>query len=384
MVSAVGVDDGAWSLRRRKADRTQDIFGEFTEATLVERYNLADTLQVTGNVAQLSPFIVPGYGCTLADSTGTRRFNGYLSQIDRTATTCTLTYTGDLGQLWNRFVYPDPAHSITSQSADTDVRTGKQETVLLAYIAVNIGASALTARRMAGLVVPASAGRGATVKNTARLDVLGTLVAKIAEAANLRLTIVQSGTALNLVISDAPDLSASARFGAWDSGGPGVVASDWSLTYAAPTVTDAVAAGAGDLSTRVFREIISTGQETVWGLRVEDLIDESQTTDLDELDQAAQDAIDSGSTPVQITATVLDSPGYVLGRDVPLGAKVSLDLGGNLVVDRLRQLTTTIKPTDGSATVSVVPVIGSPDSPLTPVARSIRDLRRILRKAVSQ
>ena len=379
------VDDGAWSLRRRVSDRTQDIFAEFTSLTLVERYNLADTLQVTGNLSALRPFITKGYGCTLADSSGERRFNGYLTTVEASGLgTCTLTYTGDLGQLWDRFCYPDPAHAIASQSADTDVRTGKQETVLLAYISANIGSGALTARRMAGLVVPATAGRGATVKNTARLDNLGTLVTTIAEAANLRLTIEQTGTALNLIVSDAPDLSASARFGAWDSGGPGVVAPDWSYTFTAPTVTDAVAAGAGDLSTRVFREIVSTGQEAAWGMRVEDLIDSSQTTDVTELDQAAQDAITGGSTPVQITATVLDSPGYVLGQDVPLGAKVSLDLGGWLVIDRLRQLTTTIAQTDGAPTVSVVPVIGSADAPLTPVNRFIRDFKYRIRKATSQ
>jgi ReqiPepy6 Gp37-like protein len=380
-----GLVSGAWSLRVRNPDRTVGAFGEYTSATLIERFNTPDTLQVSGRAADLSDFAILGSGCTLADDSGARRFNGPLTQLIRRGDgTCTLTWTSDLIWLWDRIVYPNSAQAITGQSVDYDVRTGPAETVLLAYANANAGPGALSSRRVGGLTVPASAGRGGTVKITARLDVLGRLVADIAEAANLRVRVIQSGTSLALVVTDVPDLSATALYGSADSGGPGLLADDWTWTLTRPTVTDAITAGGGEGAARIFREAIDANALSRWGARVELLVDQRQTTDTAELDQAGADALTAGSEPVEISATVLDSPDLRIGVDVPLGARVTLDLAGELVVDRLRQVTTTITVQDGSPTVQTVPLVGSPDAGLTRDQREFIAMRRTLRKVATR
>lgn len=379
------VEPGGWSLRARGADRSPGAFAEFSSAILVERFNLPDSLQATGRTADLAEFAVLGTGCTLADETGTRRFNGPLTSIVRRGNgTCTLTWTSDLIWLWDRVCYPNPGQPITGQTTDYDIRNGAAETVLLGYIAANAGPAALTARRVAGLTLPDSSGRGATIRVTARLDVLGRLVADIAEAAGLRVHVVQSGTTLGVTVTTAPNLAASARYGPADAGGPGLLSDDWTWTLTRPSVTDAITAGGGEGVDRIFREAIDTAATARWGARVEALIDQRQTTDIGELDQAGAEALAGGADPVEISATILDSPDLRIGVDVPLGALVSLDLDGHRIVDRLRQVTTTITRQSGAATVQVVPIVGSPDAGLTRDQKEFIKMRNALRKVVSR
>jgi hypothetical protein len=376
---------GTWALRARAADRSAGAFAEFTSATLVERYGLPDTLQIVGRARDLGDFVTPGSGCTFADESGGRRFNGLLTQIVRKGDgTGVLTWAGDDLRLWDRIVYPDPAHAITAQTLDYDVRTGPAESVLLNYIKFNAGPSALAARRVAGLTVPASAGRGATITTTARLDVLGRLITDIAEAAGLRVRVVQDGTDLDVVVSVVPDLTATARYGSADAGGPGLLADDWSYTLNRPTTNDAIVAGGGEGAARLFVEQADSGAQALWAARIESMVDQRQTSDTGELTQAGVDELAGGAAPVEITATVLDSPDLRIGVDVPLGALVSLDLAGELVVDRLRQITTEITVASGSPTVKITPLIGSLDAALTRDQKQFLAMKRALRKVASQ
>jgi hypothetical protein len=375
----------SWSLRARNADLTGGAFVDFSNATLVERHNSPDSFQVSGYTRDLAQLAVPGMGCTLADDQGVRRFSGPLTQIVRNGDgTMDLTWASDLIWLWGRICYPDPAHVITGQSTDTDERTGPAETVLLAFINANAGPGALAARRVPGLgPMPASLGRGPNAKKTAKLDVLGQLVADMAESAGVRVTVQQVGTALAVVVADAPDLSAWARYGPREAGGPGLLAEDWSYTISRPALNDAIVAGGGDGLLRVYRERTDADSATAWGGRIEQLVDSAQTVASDELDQAGDDALAAGAAPVEIKATVLDDPDLRIGVDVPMGAQVALDLDGDLIVERLRQVTTTIAVADGQPTVSVVPVIGSPDAALTQDQKAFLRMRRDLRKVVA-
>jgi hypothetical protein len=283
-----GLVSGFWTLRARtSALAGAEVIGDWS-GTLVERFNLPDTLQVTGLTNDLRPLLALNGGCTLNDATG-RRFSGLVSEVTRSGDgTCTVTFESDLIHLWSRDVYPDPVHAWSAQTTDYDVQTSTAaETVALHYIDKNLGPGALTARRITGLTVPTTASRGGTVTITARFDSVGRLVADIAEAANLRFTVVQSGTALNVTVSAVTDLSATARFGTAAAGGPGLLADDWSYTLRKPDVTRALVAGGGLGAARVLHERSDTAAETLWGRRIEALVDQNQTSVSAELDKAA-------------------------------------------------------------------------------------------------
>lgn len=383
-----------WTLRVRKADLSRDaVVQDWSSATLVERWNLPDTLQVAGRMDSLWPLYqsAPGIddfgrGVTLNDDSG-RRFSGLIAEIDEQPVdgTVALTFESDLIRLWERVVYPTPALDIQHQTTDVgDVRSGASETVLLDYIRVNAGASAFTTRIDAQLSVPATLGRGPVLTAyTSRLDVLGQLVQAIAEPASLRVRVLQVTTGLAVLVENAPDLSATARYGTPGWGGPGLIGPGASIKIAKPAVTAAEVAGAGAGTAKVFRERRDSDAEARWGgRRIEAVVDQRQTSVLAELDKAGDDALAQGSSPVQITAPILDSttPGTRLATDVPVGALVGLNLGRRFLKARLRELTTTAA---GSSPISVTGLVGSSDAGLTVDQKELIAMRQSMRKVVA-
>ena len=366
----------SWTLRARSSALAGGVIFQDWTGTLVERYNTPGTLQVEGNLEHLRDLLTPGGGCTLEDDNGVR-FSGPLTEYTKRGDgTCTATFASDLIWLWDRDLYPTPAAVWGSQAADYDTRTGAAETVLLAFVNANAGPGALTARRVTGLTLPTTLGRGGTVKITGRFDNLGQLVHDIAEAATLRVAVLQDGTDLALTIDEPPDLSATARYGTAETGGPGVLSEDWEFTVRRPTATRALVAGGGEGAARILREKGDAAAESLWGARVESFVDQRNTSDTGELDKAGDDALSDGSAPVEIRATLPDVPDLRLVTDVPLGSLVGLDLDGEFVTDRLRQVTTEIDAAGGSATG----VVGSSDAGMTRDQKRFLDVRKSLRK----
>ncbi len=365
-----------WTLRARGADYSGgDVYTDWT-GELIERHNLPDSLQVTGPLDHLRGLCEPGIGVTLADDTGFR-FSGPMTEFTKKGDrTCTVTFASDLLWLWDRIVYANPAAAWPSQAADHDSRSGPAETVALAYIDVNAGPSALAARQVAGLTVPASAGRGLTTPVTARFDNLGQLVADLLELSGLRIRLVPGGSGLTVDMDTVDDLSTWARYGTAEAGGPGVLSEDWVYTVKAPEVTRGLVGGEGVLAARLLRERDDAAAEALWGRRVETFVDQNNSSDTTELDAAGDRAVADGATPVEIRATVPDTPGLILGQDVPLGSKVALDLDGDVVIDRLRQVTTSI----GVDGITRKGVVGSPTAGLTSDQKRFFALHKALRK----
>lgn len=343
-----------WTLRARAADYSGGTVFQDWSGVLIERHNQPDTLQVSGSLSALRDMQLPGMSVTLEDGTGVR-FSGPMTEFTKHGDgTGTATFASDLLWLWGRVCYPVPTSAWSAQGGSSyDTRTGPAETVALAFIDANAGPGALVDRRVPGLVVPTSGGLGGSINVTARFDNLGQLVSDIAEAANLRLRVIQNGTSLDVQVTAVEDLSAWARFGTTDEGGPGQLAEDWEYTVKLPEVTHALVAGQGELTARVTRERTDPAAATLWGQRVEVFVDQNNTTDTAELDAAGDKELLDGATPLSIRATVPDVDGLRLGSDVPIGSTVTLDLDGDLVTERLRQVTTTIGP-DGDTHVGVI------------------------------
>lgn len=367
----------SWTLRSRDSGR---VLGEIVSdwnGNLVERHNLPDTFQATAPSRVMASLMEPGGGCTLEDDDGVRFSGPMTSYIKRGRGEATVTFTSDLIWLWDRIGYPVPGAAWQSQTADYDTRSGPAETVLLAYVNANAGPGALAARRVAGLTLPASSGRGGSAPLTVRFDNLGQLARDLAEYAGLRVLVRQTtGTTLQLELLDALDKTATARYGTDESGGPGILDDNWTLEVRSPDLTRALVAGGGEGAARVLRERSDAAAEDLWSRRIEALVDQRQTSDTDELDRAGDDAIRDGSEPVVVKCSLPDAPGMRLITDVPIGSLVSLDLDGDHVVDRLRQVTTTITA-DGSTRTGVV---GSADAGLTREQKRFLKTRRALRK----
>lgn len=237
-------------------------------------------------------------------------------------------------------------------------------------------------RRFPGLTLPTSAGRGVTGATSARFDILGQLVGTLAESADLSVDVVQSYTGstpyLGVVVGDAPDMTDSIRVGTADQGGPIILGPDWSYTLGIPTVTTALSAAGGDLADRILNTQTAADLEALWGWRIEQLVDQSGSTDATDIANGLQQALDAGVGPTEISVPLGHST-LGFGTDIPLGAKISALLDGELVTERIRQITITYQRTQGQPTLSTTAVLGSPDAGLkTPTQKALAQmLRRI-------
>lgn len=239
-------------------------------------------------------------------------------------------------------------------------------------------------RRVKFLRMPAaSLVRGPGGTTTARSDQLGPLVAGLAESADLSLRVTQeyetAGPYLQFRIDSTPDLSETIRVTSGGSGGPVELGADWTYTAATPNVTTGLALAGGEGSDRILRYQRDTIAEDVWDIRVETLIDQNGLTDLSEIDDGILKALLDAVGPSEISAP-LGRTTLPWGTAIPLGAKIAAVLDGQAAVERVRQITTTVANTSGSATTTVSAVLGSPETALkTPQARQVASMLARLR-----
>jgi hypothetical protein len=394
----------AWNIlpREKNLSRIYDPVSGWQKLVLVERHNLPDTWTITGPPSSLSVFTAGG-GCILQRDdeqitsgkvVGINRAG--VTRQGRTTEQMVVTFASDLVNLGHRIIFPDPAHNLTAAvsqfPSSYDLRSGAIETLILGYIRSHIGNLAQLDRQLARLRIPASLGRGGNTQVSARLDNLGVLVQTLAEAGNLRIRIDHvedgSGAWLDIFITTVSDLSTDVRFGTAGSTATGII-TDWEYEIGAPTVTRAVVAGGGELSARDFLQIDSTPPETLWGMAVEQLIDQRHVppTSVDkvaELTRAANEALTEGAGPVKVAFTPMLGPDLQYRRDVRMGDIVGYDLPGlDPAKDKIREATTVVSVESGAPTESVSVVVGTPDAPTSrtqqQTARALRGVTVIQR-----
>lgn len=361
-----------WNVLPRNRDLTRADFlvTRWTELALVERTNIPDSWTLTGPVADLSLF-ADDMGCILTrdgELVTSGKVRGYEEwQNDDGTEQVRLTFRGDLGRL-TRVALPDPSHQLTGAptafSRAYDTHTGPIEDLIIMYVEAALGVGTVPDRRLAGLYLPPSQGRGGTARVEARFDNLGTLVHDLAEAGGLRVRIVHdesTGTPrLALRIDEVRDVSADVQFGPAGSTATGIITSR-RIARTAPDVTRAIALGGGDLAARVALQVVDTAAEDQWDDIVEDTVDQRQTTDPDALTQAAQRTIDSGSTPVSVEFTVTDGPDVQLRTHYGAGDRVGLRVPRlPVTADIVREVITTVTaPAEGDPTETVRIVVGT-------------------------
>ena len=362
----------AWEIWPRDGDlgRTLDPISVWSSLTVIERHisNGPPTWILEGPSEHLAVF-TPGMGCILDDpsrpvghqqvASGQIHSFGRSYRPDgdgRIVDTTTLGFIGDSDDLWSRLCWPDPTHALTSTpsnfSTTYDERTGARETLLLQYIAANLGPAApVASRRLAALLLPTTLGRGGSTTYQARMDVLGDVVAELAEAGDLDVRVEHdesTGTPrLSVVVEPVTDVSDDVVFGAADIARATGIVSGWDYSMDAPELTDAILFAGDDLELREGSRFTDEAAVTRWARRRERLVNQGYTDDLSVIQDAGAKALEDGASPISLTFDVTDAGDAIYSETYGLGSRVGVELPGlpvELSTPRVREVTTVIVP----------------------------------------
>lgn len=305
-------------------------------------------------------------------------------------------------RLAKRLAFPDPLRAADDQtvndywsprdSTGTPIAV-PASTAMLQLISDQAGPTAAADRQIAGLVlgldpvVGASRTWQAVFNDAGNNGVLDKLVQmSVASGSDLGIRFTSTTGTLTVNIVQPRDLSGSAifspEFGNLDG---------WTFTEAAPTVTHALAAGAGDLHARLrVLEVTTDPVSLSWGEQDWSYIDEGTSSDTTQLDQAALDAIAQGAATVNLTATLIDSPTARWRTDWDLGDKISIRVGlprqakiAN-VTDVVRQITFSV---DSTGAEKITAAVGSYDAKAvipTPTQKQLTQVGRQLAGLISR
>ena len=153
---------------------------------------------------------------------------------------------------------------------------------------------------------------------------------------------------------------------------------DWSYTTNIAAMTTGLSAAGGDGSDRILTSETDSIAEDLWDARIEGFIDQRQATDMSEIADGVFQALASNAGPIEVNVP-LGRSALRWGIDIPLGSKIVAVLDGEPVVERIRQITTTVANTTGGATETTTAVLGSADAALkTPTQKAIAAMLRRL------
>ncbi|WP_405056960.1 siphovirus ReqiPepy6 Gp37-like family protein [Kribbella sp. NBC_01505] len=279
-------------------------------ATLLRTPGAGLVVQGPSDVIFSGPTVKPELAITPEDPGGTITIEGVTDEV----------------VLADALAFPDPAHSVNAgQAFANDYRTGKRETLMHAYVNANIGPAAIVSRRKAGLTMGPNLARGATVTKGPRFQGLGELLAELAIEPGQRLgfKVVQRGAGIRFETYQVTDKTKLIRLDARNR-----TLSGQRVAISPPGLTAAIVAGQGEGVKRQLREYTNataTAAEAEWGRRIERFIDQRNTDDWTELDQAGNEPLDDeGFTSLAVQAVPAEDSFMTFGADWYLGDKISV------------------------------------------------------------
>ena len=320
----MNIDDITVEVRDSSLTKVGRLLGaDLVDSEFVLRFNEVGQWKVKlhGSSPMASLLSQPGYGIVLTTANGVA-MSGPMTTAklvqsqDDPDGTWEIEGVDDSVILAERLAYPQPSNGdVTTQVPAFDERTDVAETVLKEYVDENL-VSGPTVRAVTGLTVASDQARGSTVVGRARFDQMQELFFGLAQTGGIGYEIKQVGTGLVFDVYEPVDRSALVRLDI-ENGRLQKV----EYVNAAPLVTRAIVAGAGELEERLFYEgtlTQSTNAETAWGRRIERLVDARSSKTTADLDQKADEAlIDDGKTRVALTLTPTDDNTMLYGVDWP-------------------------------------------------------------------
>jgi hypothetical protein len=234
--------------------------------------------------------------------------------------------------LQDRLAYPTPSTAdVTLQTSAYDIRTGAAETVMKQYVEVNIGSLAPAARKVTGFSTEGDYGRGATVKASARFDVLYDLLNQVADASLAGGTAIgfdvrQSGSSLLFEVYTPTNRTSTIRLDIAND-----LLTETSYSLQRPKMTRAIVGGQGDGTARTFLErsnATSLAAETAWGRRIEAFIDSRDSADSTALATAGDSVLGTdGKAIISAAVKPTDDSTMLFGVDWFLGDTVTVVVG---------------------------------------------------------
>lgn len=242
----------------------------------------------------------------------------------------TMTGVSDEVFLADARAYPDPnSPTAETQNAPVDERSGIAETLMHEFVAVNIGPNAPQGRRDDRITMGLDQKRGEGVTISANLEPLGELISGIALPHGLGFQLIQEGNYLKFRTYQGLDRTAQIRLSVDNNG---LSRAERSTTV--PTLTRAIVAGYSSAVARLYVErstAKSLSAEQEWGRRIEGFVDQRGSRNLDELEQAASEALaEGGFTGQAFVAEPTETMKKTFGTDWFLGDTISAVLNGSV------------------------------------------------------
>jgi hypothetical protein len=338
---------------------------DYAQLEVVLRFNAVGgwrlTLATQSAAAQL---LILGRGGFILMRDGVTLLSGPVRRLERQwgvdGDTLVASGPDDLTLLADRLAYPVPSMAVPDGSNHygtqvADVRSGVAESVIKAYILNNIGSSAPAVRQIPGFINATDAGRGASVTGRARFDNLLELCQTLAQAGGLGLTLLQQvavgGFPLQFDVYDPADLTNTAVFN------PNFgTLSAFNYTLASASANYIIAGGGGEGTARTFREAgdsLSIAQDG----RIEEFLDQRQTTVTAELDQAVAAELATKAQHAELQLTPIDTGAMAYVTDYNLGDTVSVVVDDIRIADIIRTITIMLTKDKGE---TITPFVGSP------------------------
>lgn len=276
----------------------------------------------------------PGGGLIVTDTeSGEVLFSGPTTSpetarsVEDVGGTITVAGVTDDVILDDSLAWPEPANgTIETQALDYDERTGTSEALMHAYVNANIGPSGATGRKNPRLLMGLNRGRGTSITQRTRFDVLLVLLQNVAKPDGLGFRVVQVGSALEFRTYAPADNTRKVRLSIDNYG-----LTSSRVAQLAPGVTRAIIAGKGGAVTRLFKERANAGSleaETQWGRRIERFVDQQSTRNVDEMNRAGDEvlAVD-GFTGSSALFEPTEDMRHAFGKEWFLGDRVSVEAG---------------------------------------------------------
>lgn len=243
----------------------------------------------------------PASGIVVTDPTGVI-FSGpmrsaiHSSTTDDPGGTWTLSGVSDATVIAECEAWPEPSNPDgTTQTVANDVRTAAAETLLHQFLSANIGPTASAARKNPILTLGTDLARGPLLTKSPRYQNMLELFQEITAGTDLLFDIVQVGDLLQLRTWEADDLTDDIRMDIANN-----QLDSLKYQYAAPGVTVVNVLGQDQGVDRQFVQRTSAASlaaAALWGLRIEKTLDQRQTDDVTELEQAGdEDLANEGDT----------------------------------------------------------------------------------------
>lgn len=296
-----------------------------TKISMVLRKNqpASYTLTVSSEDLSKSRRVQKGWGLIIEEDglTVSGPITAFQESSDKGIIERSLSGLSDLVFIRDRITYPDPSTEAESQSKSYYTYKGPAETAIKNLVSYNAGSDALPARKVFGLKVAATLGRGGGVVINTRLKNLLDEIRSAADTGGLVITCGQASTGQKIVFDVAPgrDRSRQVRL---------TVGADEVLSYetiqAHPEATTVVVGGQGEGAARTLQEV---SQPNGWGgRRVELFKDRRDTDDNADLVKEAEAELSDKDQKIKLSFELQESPYRKLGKHFYVGDTVTVEL----------------------------------------------------------